>query len=134
MSICRWSHKSDVYIYQPADCGEEVFVIHVRGMTATEDSQDIPTLGEFIDKAYLKGWSSSEAIKQYNYQYQNPADRVEWKPLESIYSESSNTTTTWSVDSVEELADLLFLMQKDGVRIPPKAFAAVVTMLCEKEN
>ena len=55
MSICRWNHKSDVYIYQPDGCGEETFVIHVRGMTATEASQDIPTLENMLADAKFKG-------------------------------------------------------------------------------
>lgn len=128
MSICRWSHKSDVYIYQPDGCGEETFVIHVRGMTATEDSQDIPTLEDMLDDA----WVTGACVTGVRRRWKELQKEIEWEPLESVYSEAPDTTTTWSVDSVEELADLLFLMQKDGVRVPPQAFAAVVTMLCEK--
>lgn len=127
MSICRWGHKSDVYIYQAADCDEETFVIHVRGMTATEDSQGIPTLDDILDDTEFK--KGTDAIKHYL----ELQKEVKWKPLQSIYAENAYTTTTWSVDSVEELADLLYSMQEDGVRIPPHAFTAVVTMLCEKE-
>ena len=124
MSICQWSHKSDVCIYQNHECGDETFDIYVRGFTATPDSQSISSLRE----ADMKGDNHIEVMEDWK-----ACDKATtWYQLDSGYPDTEYVTT-FTVYTIEDLADVACQMHKNNIRIPSETFCKIITMLCGKE-
>jgi len=130
MSLCRWSHKSDVYIYITYD---GAYSVNVRGTTADEASQSLDTIAERLEKASIRG--ELDDYKAIVEDGKATLQGVVWKPLESKYAGNRDNVlacNTYVVENVDDLIDLLIDMRKDGVRVPREVFAYLHSNLSQE--